>query len=70
MKDEYSLGKFHGVHGTVGAAHIILNDFKYAATKPLEDFGSVVAIARLRQRQSKAKTSPYIGSTRSANVVL
>ena len=60
VKDRHSLGKLHGVHGTVSAAHIVFHHRQHPGTaKALEHFGRVMHVTRLRQRQCIAKKSPF-----------
>ena len=59
VKDKHSLGKLHGVHGTVSAAHIVFHHRQHPGTaKALEHFSRVTLVTRLCQRQCKAEKSP------------
>lgn len=61
MKHKHSLNKFHGVYRAVSTVCVIFNHLQHTATaKTFEHFDSIVSVARLRQRQSKAEKAPDI----------
>ena len=56
VKDKHGLRKLDGVHGAVGATHIVFLHLKHpCATKAFERFGYIVLVARLRQLRRKLR---------------